>query len=85
MYFLHNMTFAMIPECLNAFPVSQQWRCVISAVSYPFAKYPIFISNSFFDSFQQDCIYTAEPVQPGATIEVLITSMCEDRKRSDLD
>ncbi len=62
MYHMMNVSGSMDADCLSAFPPDQQWQCLFPAVTYPFISTPIFVSNSLYDSFQQECIFTSMPV-----------------------
>ena len=38
------------------------WKCNMAEYVYPFLKAPVFVLNSIYDSWQSECIMTAEPV-----------------------
>jgi len=38
------------------------WRCNMAQYVYPFVASPVFVLNSFQDSWQSECIMTSEPV-----------------------
>jgi hypothetical protein len=38
--------------CLAAYPVSEQWKCLMAPYITPFLKTPVFVMNSAFDAYQ---------------------------------
>jgi hypothetical protein len=52
--------------CEAAYPAAEQWRCNMAEYVYPFIRPPVFVLNSFYDSWQTGCILTSEPVAKGA-------------------
>lgn len=53
-------------SCEAAYPAAEQWKCNMAEYVFPFIRPPIFVLNSFYDSWQTGCIMTSEPVVNGS-------------------
>jgi len=61
---IHALSNASIDTACEAAytPTGDTWRCNMAQYIYPFIKVPLFVLNSFYDSWQTGCVMTAEPV-----------------------
>jgi len=51
---LWNSTGEVNQNCINSYPVDQQWHCIMAPYTYPHISTPLFILNSKYDSWQLD-------------------------------
>ena len=49
-------------ECEAAYAGAEAYKCNMAEYVYPFIRAPVFVLNSFADSWQSSCVMTAAPV-----------------------
>jgi len=64
---MQNSTFGVASQCLVSKSPMYMYLCLFAPETISYVSSPLFVTNSMYDFWSLDCIYSAEPVDPSSS------------------